>query len=370
MKSNLSIIAVSNKKQMAQFFQVPHKIHLGYKSYVPKVNMLEKHVFDKNKNPYWKVASFMMFLALKDGESVGRIAAIIHEKSNKAYFGYFDSIDEQAVVDALLQKVSEYIQKKGFTEYIGPINPGVNYELGVLISGYDYPPFFMMNFNPPYYAKLLENAGAKYDMTFYAYQLKCGINTKKIDRVNKLLISRYPLNIKNINFKNYEEESKILCSIYNDSFAGHWGHVPFEKDEFVVLANSLRSILDKKLVFTLYLGSEPVGFILAIPNMNEAFQYFKNGKPSIKGLLHAFQLGSRIKWVKVMVVAIRKKYQHLGFASLLYAEMARRVEAGGYLGGEISWIADENLPMKKITEEMGGKAYKKYAVFRVRLDLK
>lgn len=366
MKSNLSIVAVSNKNQLAQFFQVPHKIHLGYKSYVPKVYMLEKQVFDKRKNPYWEVASYIMFLALKDGEAVGRIAAIIHEKSDRAYFGYFDSTDEQAVVDALLQKVGEYTQQKGFKEFIGPVNPGVNYELGVLTSGYEYPPFFMMNYNPPYYAQRLVNAGAKYEMAFHAYQLACGINTKKIDRVNNFLLSRYPLLIKNINFKNYEKESKILCSIYNDSFAEHWGHVPFEENEFVVLANSLRSILDKKLVFTLYLGNEPVGFILAIPNMNEAFQYFKNGKPSVKGLLHAYQLGSKIKWVKVMVVAIRKKYQPLGFASLLYAEMARRVEAGGYLGGEISWIADENLPMKKITEEMGGKSYKRYAVFSIR----
>ena len=34
----------------------------------------------------------------------------------------------------------------------GPMNPSMNYEIGLLIEGFDDPPTFMMTYNPKYYA--------------------------------------------------------------------------------------------------------------------------------------------------------------------------------------------------------------------------
>ncbi|MCC5917849.1 MAG: GNAT family N-acetyltransferase, partial [Cryomorphaceae bacterium] len=295
--------------------------------------------------------------------------AIYHEKQKTGHFGFFDCIDDSEVAELLLNHAANYLREFGVQTCTGPLNPGINYELGVLVSGFEHAPFFMMNYNPPYYNNLLESSGASAEMTFFAYELPCGIRDEKIRRVSEQLKKRYTVGIREIDFQNYDQEARVLCGIYNDAFSHHWGFTPFEEDEFLHLARSLKQILNKRLIFQLTLHDKPIGFILAIPNLNEAVQHLPNGKITIRGLWKFLKVKRTIQWVKVMVAAVEKQYQHLGFGSLLYVEMARRVAEEGYLGGEISWVAENNVPMNGIVVEMGGKKTKTYKVYRYGREL-
>jgi hypothetical protein len=125
----------------------------------------------------------------------------------------------------------------------------------------------------------------------------------------------------------------------------------------------MEQIMDKRLVFKIKINREVVGFILALPNMNEAFARLKDGKLTPIGILRFLYYRRKIKWVKVTVAAIKRKYQHLGLGSVLYCELAKRVRDGHYLGGELSWVADDNLPMKKVIDSMGATATKEYKVY-------
>lgn len=234
----------------------------------------------------------------------------------------------------------------------GPLNPSINYELGVLVDGFDKPPFFMMNYNLPFYKSMLLDLGAQEEMTFQAYHLPCNIKREKIDRIASLINKRYSIRVENINFSKFKKEAESLYQIYNDAFEDHWGFLPFTKEEFVFMAGDMKFIMDKDLVYKIYVQDECAGFILALPNLNEAVQKIKNGRLSILGALKFLYYKRKIKWVKVMVVAILKKYQKLGLGSILYAEMADRVERNGYLGGELSWVADENKKMKKTLQTL------------------
>ena len=45
----------------------------------------------------------------------------------------------------------------------------MNYECGLLVEGFDSPPLFMMTYNPPYYADLIEGYGFKKAQDLYAF---------------------------------------------------------------------------------------------------------------------------------------------------------------------------------------------------------
>lgn len=366
----------NNKKLKKLFLKIPDEICSSESHYISSLKLNTRSALDKKKNPFWATASYELFIAFVEQKPVGRIAAIyspahemIHHE-NCGYFGFFDSINAQEVANALMNAVSNYLEQFQCSKIIGPLNPSSNYELGVLKSGFDRKPFFMMNYNPPYYEQLLLSIGAKEEMNFKAYELSTQVINDKIQRVSEKITNRFGVQIQDINYSDFNEEAKTLCHIYNDAFSQHWGFLPFSENEFLFMAKSMKMIMDKKLIFKLVYKKETVGFILALPNINEAVEKLSNGELRVWNALHFLRQTKRIKWVKVMVVAIKKKYQPLGWGSLLYTEMAKRVKDLGYDGGELSWVADENDAMNKVILSMGAKAAKTYGVYQFPLETK
>ncbi len=366
----IELFEINSKSQFSDFLNVVDIVNDSSPNYISALKLNITNALDKKKNPFWKEADYKLFIIYKNNKPVGRIAAIYSEKQQEihkddlGYFGFFDCIEDVALAKKLITAAKLFLMKFGCTKMVGPLNPSANYELGILVDGFDKPPSFMMNYNLPFYKSILVELGAKEEMNFHAYHLPCHIKRDKIDRISSLIKSKYSIRVENINFSKFKKEAEGLYLIYNDAFEDHWGFLPFTKEEFVFMANDMKFIMDKDLVYKIYVNDECAGFILALPNLNEAVRKIKNGRLSLWNGLKLLYYKRKIKWVKVMVVAILKKYQNLGLGSILYAEMADRVERNGYLGGELSWVADENTKMKKVIESMGATVSKRYVVYR------
>ena len=165
--SSITIKQVIGKKEFNQFLKFPWKIYKNDKNWVPPLLMEKKEILNKEKNPFFKDADMEMYLAEKDGELVGRIAAIkndthnrIHEE-NIGFFGFFESINDQEVADELLSTAENWLKNQGLNAMRGPANPSSNDEFALLIEGFDDPPRIMMTYNPAYYMDLLDNYGLK-----------------------------------------------------------------------------------------------------------------------------------------------------------------------------------------------------------------
>jgi hypothetical protein len=365
----MKIIKVETKKQFNLFLDFPNQLYKNNPFYVAPLRINLKKLFS-TKNPIWEHAEFTLFLAFKENKLVGRIAAFYFEKNQKnnsentGYFGFFDTINNINVAKELLNSVKSTLKNKACETLLGPLNPNTNYELGVLIKGYDLSPYFMMNYNYNYYSELLVNLGGKQAMNFNAFKQSCDFHSDKIIRVSNFIKNKYKVEIQDIDFKNFNSEAEKLVEIYNDAFKNHWGFIPFSTSEFLMVANDMKLIMDKKLIFKVLVNNELAGFILALPNLNEVLAKIKNGKLSIFNLIKFLFLKRKIKWVKVTVAAIAHKYQHLGLGSVLYLEMNNRVKQLGYLGAEVSWVAENNIPMNKALNEMGGIHTKSYTVYQ------
>jgi GNAT superfamily N-acetyltransferase len=155
--------------------------------------------------------------------------------------------------------------------------------------------------------------------------------------------------------------------IYNDAFAGHWGFTPIEKNEFKLLASDLKTVIDRKLVLIAELHEEAVAFLLCLPNYNEVFKEIKNGRLFPSGIFKLMAGKNKIKSVRVITVAVKKKYQHLGIGAALYPEILERAVKGKYTEGELSWVVDDNYEMNQVAKSLNASPYKTYSIYSKKL---
>jgi hypothetical protein len=370
LESPITIQVVGNKTDLNTFIQFPYKLYNKCGSWVPPLLLSQKQLLDKH-HLFWVRNPHCFFLALKEGRCVGRIAAFINKEHNEyhnssqGFFGFLEAIEDPAVFNTLFKAAEEYISGYGCRTIIGPFNPSLHYELGVLTKGFDRPPYFMLTHNFDYYGKCILSSGYNGLKDFYSYKLdaKQFKPTPKMERVKSHLHKRYPLIIRNANLKEFDNELDIIYEIYNDAFVGHWGFTPIEKEEFRILAKDMKSIVDPKLVLIAELNMEPVAFLLCLPNFNEVFIKIKNGRLFPFGILKLLTGKNKIKTVRVITAAVKKKYQHLGIGAALYPEIMKRAIDGNYNTGELSWVVEDNYEMNRIANDLGAEAYKTYRIY-------
>lgn len=363
----MKIIEVLTKRQFAQFCNAGFQLLGCYPHYIAPLQMNFKEILDTRKNPLWKIAERKLFLAVDDrNRTLGCIAAIYHPEyihtPQTGFIGYFHCENNIVTCTDLLQHAKDFLKTKQCNKVIGPFQPTLNYELGILVEGFEQYPYFMMLYNPPYYAQLLEQLGTSV-MRFNAYQLAQGHHEEPLRRITELIKVKTSAYIKDIDFGDYTAEALALCAIYNSAFSTHFGFVPFSEKEFLFMANSLKPILIKQLLFKVQIEDNAVGFILAIPNMNEIIKTFRDGRLNLFRLLKLVVKTPKLKDVKIMIAAIAKPYQHLGLGSLLYMEMGKRTKALGIQNTEISWVAAENIQMNKLVHKLGATVSKTYSIY-------
>jgi GNAT superfamily N-acetyltransferase len=145
---------------------------------------------------------------------------------------------------------------------------------------------------------------------------------------------------------------------------GQWGFTPIGDSEFAAFAADLKRILDPDLVLFAECRGEPVGFVLALPNLNEAFIRIRDGRLLPFGLLKLLWYRRRIRSVRVILAGMLPEWQRRGAGSLLYSEITRRIIAKGYSGAEMSWVLEDNLLMNRAAQLLGGHVHKTYRVYR------
>ncbi len=373
MSTTISIQAVNNKKQLKAFIHFPWKIYKDDPHWVPPLLMDMKRRFNKKKDPFYEYGDLQPFLAYKDGEVVGRIAAISNSLYNKtqdadtAFFGFFECVNDQEVANKLFQVAENWVKERGFTKINGPANPTINHEYGLLVEGFNDSPRIMMSYNPPYYIDLVKNWGFKKDKGLFAYEINSETIHKnpKFQRIAKIARERSKVSIRKINMKNLKAELKLVKKVYNDAWADNYGFIPMTDAELDALAEDFKPIVIDDLVIFAEIDGETVGFALVVPDYNQIFKEM-NGRlfpfNFLKLLLPSYR--KKIEWLRIIILGVLPKYQRRGIDAVLYQEVLERALKHGYPKGEASWILEDNLGMTRAAEDvMSGKVYKRYHVY-------
>jgi GNAT superfamily N-acetyltransferase len=369
--NKITIKPVQNNKDLKLFIKVPWEIYKNDPVWVPPLIIDRKNLLNRKKNPFFTHAEIEMYIAYKNGEVVGRIAAITNENHNNfhqdtiGFFGFFESINDQAVASALLDQAMNWVKEKGKNGFLGPVNLSTNNEVGLLIDGFDTPPILMMCHNPPYYITLLEKYGLKKAKDLYAwfYDARTMPFPEKIERIARITGERYGITIRNMKLKNINEEIKLIREVYNNAWSKNWGFVPLTDEEIDHMAAELKQIAIEDLLLLAERDGKPVGFSVALPDINQILKKIPNGKLFPTGLFKLLFGIKKIDTIRVLILGIIKELQHGGLGSMLYLETFRRATARGIYKGEFSWILEDNHTMNRALESMGSKLYKTYRIY-------
>jgi len=110
---NTSIVRVTSQADLMKFIKFPWKIYSNDPYWVPPLIMDRKKLLDTSKNPFFKHAEIQLFLAKKNNEIVGRIAAIkndlhnLHHNDKVGFFGFFECMNDQQTANLLFDSAKQ-----------------------------------------------------------------------------------------------------------------------------------------------------------------------------------------------------------------------------------------------------------------------
>jgi GNAT superfamily N-acetyltransferase len=365
----VEIVPVDGKQRLKDFIEFQYTLYKNDPLFVPQPRLAMHDLLNREKHPFYKNSDVEFFLARKNGEIVGRIAAIFDRAHNQfhqekaGFFGFFESVNDQDVAAALLARARDWTRAKGAACLRGPMNPSTNYESGALIEGFDLSPMVMMTYNPRYYPALFEAAGLRKAKDLLAYCSHAqNIEMDKIERVAERALKQNGVTIRPINMKDFAGEVGRVWKVYCAAWSKNWGFVPMSKEEFELMGKDMKMILKPELVLIGEKNGETVGFALALPDVNQALKP-AGGHLFPLGLLKILYYQRLVKSVRVVALGVVEEFRTTGLGAAFYAMLVRNARKLGYGPCEMSWILEDNVLMNRSLELMGAKRYKTYRIY-------
>jgi len=383
--SAISIRKVGEGASVADFLHVPH-ITQGHDPYwiapisleLGPLSVGDKPRLNPKRHPWFQHGEASLWVAERDGKLVGRISAQVDQnhlkihKDGTGFFGFFETVDDQHVADALFKAASDWLRTKGMTRCVGPFSMNVNDESGLLIDGFNCPPRMGMGHAQPYYQTLVEAAGfAKVvDMRAYLTPMDTGLPFKQLKWLKRALDRNPSLAVRSIDMSRYHEEWAAMMDIIRVAWAENWGSIPSTEAEFKYLADELEMILIPELVSIATIDGKPVAFCLALPDFNEMIRDFK-GKLFpfnwVKLLWRVLTRRSFVSGTRVIYMGVRPEYKNKPMGSVLAlltvgavrdAQLKLRMPVT-----EMSWVLETNTQTCHSIEDIGGRVYKTYRMY-------
>ncbi len=378
--NSLRIRPVETRRDLRRFLTMPKAIYAEDPHWVAPLTLERLQHLDARKNPFLRGIELRYWLAFRGDRCVGRISAQINRRyleqhrDATGHFGFLEAEDDPEVFAALLETAENDLRARGMERIQGPFNPSINDECGLLIAGFDTGPNMMMGHARPYYRQRLEALGYGKAKDLIAYDFAVGKSwpPPKVARMLARVRRRPDLRVRPLDMRRYREEIATICRIFNDAWAENWGFIPFGEDEAHYMAHSIRPLVDANCFAIGEVEGEPAAMCVTLPNLNEAIRGL-GGRVLPFGwavLLWRLKVRGVRSWRMPLMGVLRRYHGTQRGAALallvidqLHAYHARR----GVERGELSWVLEDNRPVRELIEGIGGDPYKTYRIFEKRL---
>jgi len=378
MTAEIKVSRVSGKKDMNTFVRVPWKIYRDDPNWIPPLISERREAFSP-KHPYCQHAEWQAWIAWRDGKAVGRISAQVdklhlqHNDARTGFFGLIEAPDEDAVFNALFEVAENWLKEKGMQQVTGPFNLSINQDLGILVEGFDTPPYIMTGHAPSYYGDSIERCGYQAVQDLLAYELDS--ETLTIPRVMQALITRSGdrIKVRNLDRSQKDAELEVMRDIFNDAWRNNWNFSPFTREEFKAVGKELLMVVPKDFIQIAEIDGEDVAFIVLLPNINEAIADLNGRLLPLGWAKLLWRLKVKFpKSARVPLMGVRQKYQNTRFGpALAYMTIKGVMDAGNARGlerAEMSWILEHNKGVRNIIESVGGEITKRYRMYEKQLS--
>jgi GNAT superfamily N-acetyltransferase len=360
---------VGSRADLKRFIRYPFAKYRGDPHWVPPLLISEREQFDPAKNPFFEHARMNLYLAERDGEVVGRVAAIDDDNHNHThddnllFFGFFEAGDGD-VAESLLARVEERGRELGREALRGPANPSMNHNAGFLIDAFDSDPYLMMPYNPPEYPRYVEQIGFRKVKDLYAWTFEREWEIKKIGRLAARVHKRYEdLEIRPVDMKRWDEELERFRDLYNRSWERNWGFVRYTDAEFDHLAREFKMILDPELVALAEVEGKLAGITVLLPDANQVFKRMR-GRLLPFGIFYFLRRDRIIDQLRLPILGVAPEHRNKGFELAMIHALYERVMAREFRRCEASWTLEDNHAMNHVIEAGGARHYKTYRMYQ------
>lgn len=369
---NIEKIDTESRDQVERFIRIPFRIYDKHPQWVPPIISDVKLQLNRKKHPFYDHSAADFFIASRGNVDVGRIGALENVPFNQyhgthqACFYLFECDDDPEAAKALFDAVFDWARQRGLDTVVGPKGFSLFDGYGIQIEGFEHRQMMtMMNYNFPYYRKLVEDLGFEKEVDFVSCYLdpKVVKVPEKVHKMAERIQERGTFAVKT--FKTKKELISWggkIGDAYNRTFIKNWEYYPLSERELKYLIDSILMVADHRLIKIITHKDDVAGFLLGFPDVSAALQRAK-GKLTPWALIDLMTEMKRTKWISLNGAGVLPEYHGLGGNILLYSEMEKTINDFGFEHADLTQVAETAVQMRQDLINVGGKPYKNHRVY-------
>jgi hypothetical protein len=374
-RPGVRIVPVRAQNDLAAFVDLPWSLYRGDPLWVPPIRDEVRRLLTVGDHPFWADAERELFLAVRDGRAVGRIAAIVDRRYNRLHdermgiFGFFEAERDPETVALLFAAAEGWLSERGMAFVRGPLNPSTNYEVGLLVQGFDSSPTLMMTYNPPHYAESVALCGYRKEKDLLAFLYRTGNPLPDwILELSRRLRDREEVTVRKANRRRLDDDMKLMNRIYAECWSRNWGFVPMSDDEISASARTLAHIMDEDLTFFLCHRGDPVGVCLMLPDVNPLIKRVDGSLGFLSLVKMLYYWSSDVTGVRGLLFGVKEEYRQMGLPLVAFAHLHEAfAKKPQYRYVEFGWNLEDNEAINNAYREGGLEQHKRYRIFRKEL---
>jgi GNAT superfamily N-acetyltransferase len=369
---SLEIRAVASHREIREFIELPFRLHSTSPQWIPPLRLDQRVLLSRKRNPFFSHGDARLFLAWRDGRVVGRITAHFneayddqHPDESTGMFGFIEFEEDIAIVRALLDAAAGWLRARGRARMLGPMNFTMNDESGVVVEGFEREPMIRQPWQPPYYGRLLEEAGMAKAMDLLMWELQIADREKIrpiLFRLAQEASTKHGVELRKMTRRTLRKDLDAFAEVYNSAWSENWDFVPFSKEDLDAQAAEYQLVFDGDWMMVAEKNGEAIAAALTFPDMNQVLKKM-HGRLLPFGWIHWLRRYQTIDRVRVGFLGVKPEYQHTGVAAQLYIEHFDVAERTHRKWGEMGWILETNRGMNRGMEAMGGRIVKRYRMY-------
>jgi hypothetical protein len=367
-------IDTENKSQVKRFVEFYYELYKDCPQWVPPLFMDSYLPLNRKKHPFFEFSEADFFVAVREGNVVGRICAAVNKpfnnyhKTRKAQFYFFDCLEDFEVARALFEAVFAWARERGLDSVVGPkgLSPFDGY--GIQVEGQEQRQMMtMMNYNYSYYQKLVEDLGFEKEVDFVSCYLPADAFQipERVERIAQWAMKRGNLWVKHFQSKKeLVSWAQRIGETYNRTFINNWEYYPFSQGDIDYAVQNVFMVADHRLIKLIMHGEDIVGFLFAFPDVSAAIQRAK-GRLFPFGIVDILLEMKRTKTVSGNGMGVLPEFQGTGGNALLYYEMGRTMlDFKQFEFVEMTQVAETTKQMRADLKNLNGVEYKNHRVYR------
>ncbi|MBU7587827.1 MAG: N-acetyltransferase [Sphingopyxis terrae] len=376
----VSIHPVKDKADKREFVELAFRLNRGDPAWVPPLKNEAFDLLTPGKNPWFEHGKAQLFLARRDGRTVGRISAhvdflALEQPASQGMgpgtgnWGLLEAEDAE-VAHALIVSAEDWLRGQGMNRALGPLSISIWDEPGLLVEGFETPPTIMLGHNSPLYQGWIEAEGYRPVKKLFNYAVDIVDGFPPL--VNRIVAAgekNERIRIRRVDKRKFDAEAQLIMGILNDAWSDNWGFVPLTDSEIAYVGKKLKDIVFEDLIRVAEVDGEAVAFMIVLPDLNELLI-------GMDGSLFPFNWARLLWWLRkpkskrlrVPLMGVVKKLQNSRMASTLAFMMIEYIRRDGVAKygaeqGDIGWVLDDNQGMNAVADAINATVNRVYQLY-------